>query len=40
MAAIPGHIIDEVVMVGNHRDGKHVECAMLMTTLTIRFKHG
>jgi N-acetylated-alpha-linked acidic dipeptidase len=22
MAAIPGHISDEVVMVGNHRDGE------------------
>jgi N-acetylated-alpha-linked acidic dipeptidase len=23
MAAIPGHITDEVVMVGNHRDGNN-----------------
>jgi len=23
MAAIPGHIKDEIVVIGNHRDGVH-----------------
>ena len=23
MAAIPGHITDEVVLIGNHRDGEY-----------------
>jgi hypothetical protein len=27
MAVIPGHIADEVVMVGNHRDGERVAFA-------------
>jgi N-acetylated-alpha-linked acidic dipeptidase len=29
MAAIPGHIADEVVMIGNHRDGKGVNLVVL-----------
>lgn len=26
MGVIPGHIRDEIVLVGNHRDGKYQTC--------------
>ena len=39
MAAIPGHIADEVVMVGNHRDGNVIySLQKYMTSLTSCIK--